>query len=377
MNHALRDKFFSIVRSGMGLETESPALTHDECVFILKIAKRQSILSIVYQGLKNCQIPEEYYIEADVSRTKSVVQVIHQEDAMKRVKNALESAHIPYIPLKGVVLRRLYPRIEMRTSSDIDVLVREDDIEDAVDVIERTASFKMLKRNYHDVSMIDQHVHLELHFNIKENMDNIDTLLVEAWDYACPEQNSFCHMFTPEFQLFHIIAHMSYHMVHGGLGIRPFLDLWLLRNKMTYDEETILKMCSECNILLFYKKSCQMVDSWMSGNPLDSSLGEYEQYCLDGGVFGTSETVLASKRRNNRGAKYLWGRVFMRRSGLETEFPELKNKPYLLPAFQIKRWARLLSKRKRKQVRRELNDVHALSSDSVKDFDALLTSLGL
>ena len=208
-------------------------------------------------------------------------------------------------------------------------------------------------------------------------MENIDKLLINAWRYAFPAEDGIRYEFSAEFQLFHVIAHMSYHMVHGGLGIRPFIDLWLLRNKTDYDEGFLRNMCSECNILTFYEKCCKMVDAWMNGDPLDPSLTEFETYCLNSGVFGSAETVMASKQRTKRGTRYLWGRVFMSRANLETEFPELKQKPYLLASCQIKRWTRLLNKKKRNQVRQELKDVRALNPEAVESFDALLSSLGL
>lgn len=43
----------------------------------------------------------------------------------EQVCDALEKAEIPFIPLKGVVIREYYPEPWMRTSCDIDILVRE------------------------------------------------------------------------------------------------------------------------------------------------------------------------------------------------------------------------------------------------------------
>lgn len=377
MNNDLQNKLFAVIRSGMGIDNHTVDISLDECGTLLSFAKRQSILPIVYQGLTNLQIPNECIKRFDDLRVKSIYQVVQQQDALKRVSDALESVAIPYIPLKGAVLRNYYPHAYLRTSCDIDVLVHAENLDRAVNVIEQDAGFKAIKQNYHDISMIDSRVHLELHYNIKENMENIDYLLMKAWEYASPAENGTRYVFSPEFQLFHVIAHMSYHMVHGGLGIRPFLDLWLLRNKTEYDETKLRDMCSSCSILTFYEKSCALIDAWLSGKSVDLSLKNYEAFCLNGGVFGSSETVMASKQRTTRGIKYVWRRVFMSRSNLETEFPELKEKPYLLLTRQVKRWSRLLDKKKRNQVRKELEDLRALNPDAVESFHELLSSLGL
>ena len=377
MNKATRDKLFAAIRRGMGLEVPSVALTQEDSASLLKIAKRQSIFPIVYQGLSNLGVSEEYLKEYDTYRMKSISRVVQHDDALKRVSNALDSANIPYIFLKGATLRHLYPQTDMRTSCDIDILVKEELLDSAIKIIEQSTDFKTENVNYHDVSMVSSKVHLELHFNIKENMENLDRELINAWEYVRPAGAGSRYEFTSEFQLFHVIAHMSYHMVHGGLGIRPFLDLWLLRNKTVYDETALQGMCSECGILTFYEKSARLVDAWMSGEPTAPDLSEFENFCLQGGVFGSAELTLASKQRNKSGTRYLLGRVFMSRAALETEYPELKEKPYLLPSRQVKRWTRLFNKKMRTHVRQELKEFRALDSQTVESFNSLLNSLGL
>ena len=116
---------------------------------------------------------------------------------------------------------------------------------------------------------------------------------------------------------------MSYHMVQGGLGIRPFLDLWLLRTKTAYDEQVVRQICSDCGILTFYEKCCELVGAWMSGKPVLDELAVLADYALNGGVFGNRENALASKQREHRGLSYFLHRVFMSRELLSTEYPEL------------------------------------------------------
>ena len=372
----IRNKLFSVIRVGMDHEISFPSLSSDDCKTLLQIGAKQSILPIILRGLKKAGAPAEVVKECDRARLKDTRQYIIQNDALQKIGRALEGEQIPYIPLKGAVLRQLYPVPELRTSCDIDVLVKEDDVEEAVAAIENATDIVKKKRNYHDISMVNSQIHLELHFSILENMENIDKLLSHVWDYAVQNEGSR-YKLTPEFQIFHIAAHMSYHMVHGGLGIRPFLDLWLLRTKTEYNEDTVRRMCSGCSILTFYEKCCNLVDAWMTGNPVPENLTAFEDYALDGGVFGNKENALASKQREYRGISYYFHRVFMSRALLETEYPELKEKPYLVPICQMKRWLRLLNRKKRKQVRKEIANVRAMKPETIDSFDKLLASLQL
>lgn len=119
----------------------------------------------------------------------------------------------------------------MRTSCDIDILIYEEDLEVAINSLE-TKGYRCGERNYHDVSLYSpSKIHLELHFNIQENMDNLDAVLKDAWEYAVPT-NTSQYAFSKEFFAFHIFAHMAYHFVSGGCGIRSLLDIWVLKHKM-------------------------------------------------------------------------------------------------------------------------------------------------
>ena len=369
-------KIFPVIRTAFGIDSPVSAPTAQECEELLAFGRKQSVLPVIFAGLKKLGLPEDLLKAVDFARNQDLFMFVLHNDALSRIEAALNAEQIPFIPLKGSVLRHLYPAPEMRTSCDIDVLVKEKNLKAAVAAIENATDFTMRKRNYHDISMMNQAVHLELHFSIKENMENIDRLLARVWDYAVPDNGSR-YKLTPEFQVFHVIAHMSYHMVHGGLGIRPFLDLWLLRTKTSYDEEAVRQMCDECGILTFYEKCCDLADAWMSGEPIPDELATLENYALNGGVFGSKENALVSKQREHRGFSYFLHRMFKSRELLEADYPELKEKPFLLPICQVKRWMRLLDPQTRKQVRQEINSIRTTRTDTIDSFDKLLESLGL
>ena len=377
MNTKIRDRLFMAILKGMDIEVPSIELSVEECNAIMQIGERQSIQLIIYRGFKLMNLSEDCLRQYDRSMLKAAYKYIMRSEELNRITGALDNVGIPYIPLKGAVLKQLYPEPELRTSSDIDVLVREKDLDNAVKAVETTTDFKFESRNYHDVQMRVPGTVLEMHFSIKENMANIDKLLSRAWDFAKPTGSGTRYAFTSEFQIFHVIAHMSYHMVHGGLGIRPFLDLWLLRNKTEFDEEKVRKMCEECGILTFYEKSCRLVNAWMEGRAIPKELASFEEYCLNGGVFGSTESVNASRMRNKQKGEYVLKRLLVSREVLEEEYPVLKEKQYLLPVYQVDRWMRLLDPKKRSNALKELEGIRGIEREAVDSFDEMLRELGL
>ena len=368
--------FFPLIHMALGGTSHHIIIDEEDLGELLKLGTKQSIVAIIWKGLVTQDYPKCLIRSFDLAHLKDTRDYIVRDDSYKKICAALNENCIPYIPLKGSVLKDLYPEPWMRTSCDIDILVHEEDLDKAVTAIERSTDFKSIGRGYHDVSMVNSAVHLELHFSIKEQIEDIDRLLANAWDYARKTENGSCYIFSPEYQIFHTLAHMSYHLRHSGLGIRPFLDLWLLKTKTIYDEITLQQYCSTCGILTFYNKCCEMLAVWMNEKPLNSDLKVLEDYCLNGGVYGNSKIASAAVLRESRGYKYLVRRLFIRKSVLQELYPNLRRKPYLLPYYQLKRWLRLCNKQRRKRAVGELKGIYSIREEQIVSFDQLLISLG-
>ena len=108
------------------------------------------------------------------------------EHELSQIGKLFDEEGIDYVVLKGSVLRKYYDTPWMRTSCDIDILCKEDDVLRATTALcERLSYTKDDNNNYHDVSLRSSGgVHLELHFNILENSENIDKVLKDVWSYS-------------------------------------------------------------------------------------------------------------------------------------------------------------------------------------------------
>jgi len=383
MDTFAREKLFPVIRLGMniadtGPEGDVPELSEADVSRILKIGMRQSILPVVCKGLQKLGFSKDSFGDKAANENMlALYRSVVRDDAIERVSRALNGAKIDYILLKGAVLKDFYPEAWMRTSFDVDILVREDDLDKAVQAIESATDFRYTKRNYHDVELLSDRMQLELHFSIKESMENIDGMLGHAWENAEPSGNGTMWRFMPEFLAFHNVTHMCYHMTQGGLGIRPFIDLWLLRNRTSYNEASLCEMLENCGILTFYEKCCALSSIWMDGAAEDESLDGFEKYCLEGGVLGTSANMVVSRHRNKGGLKYVFSRLFVSREVIESTYPNARNKPALIPFYQVKRWFRMLNPKIRKSAVNELNLAKKTKNEDVKAFDDLLKSVGL
>ena len=318
-------------------------------------------------------------IKNSVFRAVYRYQTINYE--LKQICSVLEKSAICYVPLKGAVIRDLYPSPWMRTSCDIDILVKESDLDKVIDVLVNTLKYTCdNKKEFHDVSLYSKSgVHLELHFNIKENMRNIDTMLSRVWDYAYPSsENEYRYSLTNEYMMFYHTAHMSYHFVSGGCGVKPFIDLLIIKDKIGYDEKTVKEYCEVCGIDQFYDSVFSLAEVWFGDGEHNELTSMMESYVLTGGVYGTltNKVALGQGKKGNK-FKYAMSRIFVSYDKLALHFPILRRQKWLFPFLQIARWFKLVFKGRVKSSIQELSVNKNLPEDQLEMTKKMLKSIGL
>ena len=264
---------------------------------------------------------------------------------LEQICKTLEEAKIPFIPLKGSVIRKYYSEPWMRTSCDIDILVKEKDADNAAEYLQTQLQYGVDRKGQHDVSMFTaSNVHVELHFKLLDSDFKQVKDLIDVWsgDEISLLSDSEYQMSKELFLLYHIY-HMAKHFVHGGCGIKPFIDLWIIKNKIGFDEEKAQKMLQESGLLTFYERSTDLVNVWFEDKDHSEITQEMEDYILQGGVYGTLKQNLAMSQ-NKKGGKFrhLMSRIFLSYKDMAVYYPSLKKCPILFPFYQARRWCRIL-----------------------------------
>lgn len=369
---------FTIIRRGLELDDEQITLSKEEFDELIRVGKRQAILPVIYRGFRNLDLPKGAIERIKRLRLEDVYLFMQREALLEQIQECFNKAGISYILLKGAVICNLYPEPWMRTCSDIDILVHESDLKNAIRILECETELKEKIRNFHDVVMFNNQVVLELHFSIMESIDEIDKLLSKVWRYVEYSKEGTKYRLTPEYQIFHIIAHMSYHIKNGGIGIRQFIDLWFLRNRTRYDEGIVRSFCDTCGLLKFYETCCALSDVWFNKIEHTETTKLLEKYCLKGGVFGNQALAVAGRQRGINEKPYIVQRLFVKKSVLKEMYPDMKSGGMRMDLFyQIKRWLRLLDKHKRADAIREIKIADNVNQKDIDAYDRLLSSIGL
>lgn len=285
----------------------------------------------------------------------AIYRVENLQYELKRLKNGFDESNIEYIVLKGSVLRELYPEAWMRTSSDIDILVKREKFDEAVTCAESLGYRVDGKRGYHDASLFsDSGFHIELHFSINEPYrDKMNALLERVWEYAQASTSSEYSLVSEYFVFYHV-AHMAYHFLCGGCGLRPFADLYLIDRDMRFDRAEVERMCRECGILKFYREAETLTGMWFSNGEGDGLSESIADYVLGAGVYGAKHNVTAAWQGKGKGKfGYIMSRIFFPYSVLSEIYPVLKRHKILMPVCQARRWFAIISSGRFKKLARE------------------------
>ncbi len=365
MRSEVQDLLIKIIRSELTGECGSSFQPNEQ---VVKLALKHQLSHLVFHAYaKSGEKKYNPYLY------RNILVVEQQKNALDKIRKSFSENKIPFLPLKGSVLRSLYPEDWMRNSCDIDVLVKREDLETAGRILSSLGYAKHTVSG-HDVSYHTGAVRIELHFALIEDYryPQISAVLEKVWDEA-QQVGDFEYVMRDEMlYLFHI-AHMMKHFENGGCGVRPFMDLWLLHHKKAFDRERRERLLRQCGILRFSAVMERLADAWFSEANADG-LEQLEAFVFDGEAYGTVENRVAVKKQKRGGSvAYLRSRIFVPYARLKEQYPILQKKKYLLPFYQVVRWTKMW-RRKGRYVQ-ELKESVSVTTD--KKVNELLKSLGL
>lgn len=339
---------FALLRStmcGEALSEETAvACTPEMLSEVYVLTSKHDLAHLVSCSSKKMKLSEnEVLTKFKAAKEQAIYRYMRLDFEYKNICRVLESAKIAYIPLKGAVLRECYPEPWMRTSTDIDILIQKADLAQAVQLMEQKLSYHRKGKSPHDVSMYSPAgTHLELHYDTIEASisEASQEVLCGIWDKAVQRQPESCRYAMPDdlFYFYHM-AHMAKHIRNGGCGIRSFLDIWIMNNRMSFDLEKRNESLSAGKLLSFARAAEKLAEIWFSGVQMDAGSQELECYILAGGAHGTTQNKVTLKDTRKT---YPLSRIVIPYEDLKYYYPILETKRWMTPFFQVVRWFRLL-----------------------------------
>ena len=382
-----RDIFFALLRTVICNAKADirlqEACTPEKLEEVYALAKKHDLAHLVGQAISELDLPES---EAQTKCKKAAVtaygRYLRLEHDFQQVCQALEEAQIPFIPLKGSVMRNYYPEPWMRTSCDADILVKQEQLDLAGKVLTEKLGYRQDGNTSHDVSFYSPHgVHIELHFDLVEDgrANDARQLLSRVWEnVSLRDGYGFWHQMSDAFFYSYHIAHMTKHFEGGGCGIRPVIDLWILDHIVKGDQASRDKLLQESGLLQFAAAARKLSRVWFCNEAADPAAERLQNFLIHGGVYGSSNNYIALRKGKESGwLKYLCFRIFSPYEKLKTYYPILDKYRWLMPVMQVRRWCRLFRPNALARAKDELITSTHVDAQKADRGGKLLEALGL
>ncbi len=319
---------------------------------LFQLAQYHSISNLICYALQNCLgMIDKEVAEKFLSMYKQYIVIeAQQQYYLDELCEEFEKAGVLYAPMKGSVIKHLYPEPDLRSSTDIDIYIGKGNAAKAKAIMD-ALGFETLEYDaevlIHDTYHIDKFVTVELHHELMPKIPYFKGVEV------CPEiQDSITRIngtkygyeFTKEgFYLFMII-HIAKHVKHNGMGIRGYLDVWIyLRNyKQILDWKIIGDMLEKAKLTKFHNQVLSLVDYWFNDTETtDQIVLDFSAHTIGSGLMGTHQMVTSEELYKNKteGKKYKYylNTVFLPIEFMRDKYRFLRKAPILLPFCWIHR----------------------------------------
>lgn len=359
--------------------------SEDELQSLYRISKLHDLAHLVGNALfRHQMLPQESGWTEKFKKQIFLANIRYEQIqlTLESLCQVMEEEQIPFVPLKGAVLRQWYPEPWMRTSCDIDLLVHPQDLERASRILTERFSYRKEALGSHDLSLFAPNgVHVELHYNLIEDdlIAHSDAVLGEAWEYATVKSGwrYWYHMSDAMFYFYHV-AHMAKHFEIGGCGVRPLIDLWILEHRVEHSREERDALLARGGLLTFANACRSLCEIWFSEQPMDTLSARMEAYILYGGVYGNDENRVAAQQVKKGGKfSYAVSRIFLKYDVLKFHYPILMKHKWLLPIMQVRRWGHLIFCGGAKRSAKELTMSGTMSKETANAAKDLMERIGL
>lgn len=343
---------------------------------ILKLADIHAVTSLLYPALKK-HLPMGDPILSSMKRNSfsAATRESIQGKELGQIFSACKEKQIPILPLKGCVIKSLYPYPELRFMSDADLLIRRSDGDTMRTVMEG------LGHRFHRVDAADTDVYVsplsmnyEIHLDLEGEgfSEKSRKFTGSLLDIAQPRtENPYLLELSPEIHYVYVLCHFIKHFIYGGVGVRQLTDLYVCYHGWNLKEDTLETLLRELELTDFHRHIQALWNYWFADGEADALTEELSTYILHSGVFGNEEQrstdLLLSKSREK---SYVLARLFPPFKTMAGFFPVLKKLPFLLPFAWIWRAIRavLFRRSKLSAELRALSDTGEDALDQKRNF---------
>lgn len=325
-----------------------------EDVFLL--SRKHMLSCMTYSAIKKFDISVDEELDkkwhhlSDINTAQSIVQLSERDNLFK----VLEENEIAFIPLKGCIIKEMYPRPEYREMSDLDILVHKADAAKVKGILE-SSGYRCYTFDHgkHDSYFKVPFIHVEMHFELLEQNEQKEYeeqnfscgVIADAWSIAF-KKDLFRHEFRYEDIYIHLVIHLYKHFILSGTGIRQVTDLFVMKRCVKMDWDYINREIDNMGLTDFHKRVSDLLSVWYEDAQATEETDELEAYIFDSGSYGHFSNFIENRiqnyvknEKNQKGSliRYLWFRLFPSYEEMCRWYPATRKSRFMLPIMWIYR----------------------------------------
>lgn len=353
---------------------------------VLKISKRHQIVPLVYYGIVNSGLEFDLKSEFFALTVQATMIEQNQLFALENLKSEFSKNGICYLILKGPVVKSKYPSSEMRTMSDIDILIRPSQYEKIKSVMEQSGYTFALESDHEFVWRKKPFVSIELHKHLIPSYNrDFYGYFGDGWHLAkVADSEGAEHIFTDEDSFLYIFTHFAKHYRDGGIGLRHLTDLYVLFNNTKLDLKYLESSLKKLQIYEFFNNVLSTLKFCFENGEESDITNKIINWVLEGGSYGLKskyELAEATKNAVNSGknsAKHqtVLNVFFPSVSIAKKRYPVLEKAPFLLPIIWVVRVFSALIFR-RDNIKENNHKLKNVTDEAVKKYNHELEEVGL
>ena len=351
------------------------------------LCKKHAVLGLLYYGAVNCGMDNSSPLmqELFMFACQNVAVSERQMYELKTVFGAFEAEGIEYMPVKGSLLKALYPKSEMRSMGDADILIKSEQYSQIKPVMEKLGYMEKLESDHEFAWQKKGALFLELHKRLipSYNKDYF-AYYGDGWKLGVKTETSRYEM-SDEDHFIYIFTHFAKHFRDAGIGIRHFVDLYVYLNaKPDLDKTYIENEFNKLQLLEFYNNCIKTLDVCFGNADADAVTDYIVEKIFGSGPYGTAKSDALYKalveaksgKKESVRAKTLLGMIFQPLRFMKERYPILKKFPFLLPAMWVVRWFEAIFFR-RNNIKSQSERLKVISSDNISNYEKELDLIGL
>ena len=311
------------------------------------LAEYHGVASAAAHALeRTAELPRSF----DQAKKKAIRKLALFDIERAKILDALEQSGVWYMPLKGIILKDLYPKTAMREMNDNDILCDESKAEAVRDILEELGyNCDLYGMYHHDVYSKPPTLEFEMHRALfrEDTSPLLSNYYSGIKDRLLPDDGKRfgCHMCDADFYIY-LLCHMFKHYSNAGTGLRSLLDVYVFTRERyaALDRDYLSKELEKLKLTEFEENIRGLAHDVFSGKELSESQRGMLGYLLASGSDGAlgimEHNSLLRKMGGDSGSnkrRYLLKRVFISGESLQKQYPFFYRHKALYPLLFLYR----------------------------------------